>query len=107
MTFSWIAGRESVLPVYGPNGVDTIVEGFQQAYSLDEGYRTEHHKPFLNKKFHGIRSENVPYPETKDGNVVIYESKISGMKILAFEGEKLNTFLYLHFAFFVLYFSYK
>lgn len=33
------------LPVYGPPGVETVVAGFNQAYTLDAGYRTAHHGP--------------------------------------------------------------
>ena len=29
--------------MYGPPGVDQVVNGFAQAYSLDEGYRIAHH----------------------------------------------------------------
>jgi ribonuclease Z len=31
------------LPVYGPQGVETVVAGFNEAYSLDKGYRIAHH----------------------------------------------------------------
>ena len=54
MTFSWIAGRTSPLPVYGPEGVMLVVGGFSQAYKLDGGYRTEHHKPLLSPSNHGF-----------------------------------------------------
>lgn len=40
---SWVQGRKSSLPVYGPPGIETVVDGFNQAYRLDRGYRTEHH----------------------------------------------------------------
>lgn len=40
---SWIAGRGSVLPVYGPPGTDEVVAGFAQAYARDIGYRVAHH----------------------------------------------------------------
>jgi ribonuclease Z len=33
------------LPVYGPTGVDQVVQGFQTAYALDRGYRVAHHGP--------------------------------------------------------------
>ncbi|HEY2659955.1 MAG TPA: ribonuclease Z [Caulobacteraceae bacterium] len=33
------------LPVYGPTGVDQVVEGFNAAYALDHGYRVKHHGP--------------------------------------------------------------
>jgi ribonuclease Z len=38
-TQSWMAGRNNPLPVYGPPGVERVVEGFVQAYALDRGYR--------------------------------------------------------------------
>jgi ribonuclease Z len=40
---SWLAGRRTTLPVYGPPGVEQVVFGFQQAYALDTGYRIAHH----------------------------------------------------------------
>ncbi len=38
-TQSWMAGRDHPLPVYGPPGVERVVDGFVQAYALDRGYR--------------------------------------------------------------------
>lgn len=40
---SWIQGRNSELKVYGPQGVETVVSGFNTAYQLDKTYRTAHH----------------------------------------------------------------
>jgi ribonuclease Z len=40
---SWAQGREHPLRVYGPPGVEQVVGGFEQAYSLDEAYRIAHH----------------------------------------------------------------
>ena len=31
------------MPVYGGTGVEKVVEGFNQAYQQDQGYRTAHH----------------------------------------------------------------
>ncbi len=43
-TLRWAAGdNASPLPVYGPPGVDKVVEGFNLAYSQDFVYRHEHH----------------------------------------------------------------
>jgi len=44
---SWVQGRTSELSVYGPPGVQSVVEGFNAAYQLDRGYRTAHHGPDL------------------------------------------------------------
>lgn len=44
MLFHWTRGsRRSPLPVYGPNGVEAIVDGFNAAYATDKGYRIAHH----------------------------------------------------------------
>jgi ribonuclease BN (tRNA processing enzyme) len=40
---TWAAGRPSPLRVYGGPGIDRIVDGFNEAYRLDQGYRTAHH----------------------------------------------------------------
>ncbi len=42
----WSGGsRKSPLDVFGPTGVETVVKGFDQAYSLDNEYRIMHHGP--------------------------------------------------------------
>lgn len=40
---TWAAGRPRPLVVYGGPGVERVVEGFNRAYELDQGYRTAHH----------------------------------------------------------------
>jgi ribonuclease Z len=40
---TWVAGRKTQLAVYGPPGVERVVNGFNEAYALDDGYRTKHH----------------------------------------------------------------
>jgi ribonuclease Z len=40
---SWAGGRAAPLPVYGPEGIETVIAGFNQAFSLDDTYRTAHH----------------------------------------------------------------
>ena len=43
-TIRWAGGDNSTpLPVYGPNGVESVVKGFNAAYSQDFVYRNEHH----------------------------------------------------------------
>ena len=42
----WASGAAtSPVPVYGPTGVDQVIAGFAQAYTLDRGYRIAHHGP--------------------------------------------------------------
>lgn len=43
---AWVAGgRAAPLPIYGPAGTDKVIEGFNAAYTLDQGYRVAHHGP--------------------------------------------------------------
>lgn len=40
----WATGSHTdQTPVYGPQGVESVVEGFNLAYGLDKGYRIAHH----------------------------------------------------------------
>jgi ribonuclease Z len=40
---TWAGGRRAPLAVYGGPGVEQVVNGFNEAYRLDQGYRTAHH----------------------------------------------------------------
>jgi len=40
---SWVLGRPKPLTVIGPAGVSQVVDGLNQAYRLDLGYRVAHH----------------------------------------------------------------
>jgi ribonuclease Z len=40
---SWVNGRRAPMRVYGGPGIDRVVNGFNEAYRLDQGYRTAHH----------------------------------------------------------------
>ncbi len=43
-TIRWVgAANTEPLPVYGPQGVDAVVDGFNKAYAQDVEYRHEHH----------------------------------------------------------------
>lgn len=39
----WAQGRRTPLEVYGADGVEQVVAGFNAAYALDRGYRHAHH----------------------------------------------------------------
>jgi ribonuclease Z len=40
---AWIAGHQGPVQVFGPEGVERVVAGFNAAYGPDRSYRTEHH----------------------------------------------------------------
>ena len=40
---SWVNGREKALEIYGPEGIEKVVNGFIMAYEFDKDYRFAHH----------------------------------------------------------------
>ncbi|MEW5916342.1 MAG: MBL fold metallo-hydrolase [Gemmatimonadota bacterium] len=40
---TWAGGRATPLTVYGGPGIERVVAGFNDAYRMDQGYRTTHH----------------------------------------------------------------
>lgn len=82
MEWSWILGRRIILPIYGPPGIDQIVEGFSMAYELEATYRTAHHgEEFMPPVW--LPSEAIEF-EVPEGDeaVVIYEN--DGVEVKAF-----------------------
>ncbi|AQA19289.1 ribonuclease Z [Halioglobus japonicus] len=79
-TLRWAAGdNTSPLPVYGPTGVEKVVEAFNAAYSQDFVYRHEHHgdtvAPMSGAGMTAIAFD-VP---AKDELTVVYEK--DGLKV--------------------------
>ena len=71
----WAGGAHSdPLPVYGPTGVDEVLAGFQQAYTLDRGYRIAHHGPKVAPPT-GFGGVAHPFAITKGGPPVLVISE--------------------------------
>mmetsp|Transcript_388 Transcript_388/g.562 ORF Transcript_388/g.562 Transcript_388/m.562 type:complete len:367 (+) Transcript_388:170-1270(+) len=90
MTFSWIGGRDTKLPVYGPPGIDKVVAGFAQAYEMDGGYRVQHHSPHLDQSCHGFDTRPFALPShdnsnDSDASVMVLQCFSSGLTVKAFE----------------------
>ncbi len=69
-------------PVYGPPGVETVLAGFAQAYSLDRGYRIAHHGPDVTPPAgYGATPRPFAIPEGETSLVILDEQDL---KITAF-----------------------
>lgn len=81
MTQSWIAsGRATPLDVYGPTGVAGVVDGFLQAYALDQVYRTTHHtEQFMPARGDDMKSHTVSASVGED--VLVLER--GGLRVIA------------------------
>jgi ribonuclease Z len=79
----WAGGSTKMpLDVFGPTGVDTVVKGFNQAYSLDNEYRIKHHGPeIVPPTGAGGLSRPFDFPAGKEEAIIIDEE---GLKVTAF-----------------------
>ena len=84
-TQSWLAGRAKPLEVFGPPGVEKIVAGFAQAYSLDVDYRVAHHsEAMLPRAAAGAVARQVKLKSDAEAAVVFDRN---GLKVTAFKVE--------------------
>ncbi len=81
----WGVGTfETPTPVYGPTGVDQVVDGFRAAYVLDFGYRVAHHSPKIMPPG-GSGGKGMPFalpPVGQGDQIVLLDDK--GLKVTAF-----------------------
>jgi ribonuclease Z len=84
MMTRWTAGTNtSPLPVYGPDGVEQVVAGFDAAYAIDDTYRTGHHGPAIAPAA-GAGGIAMPFamPEPGQGDTVVVLER-DGLKVTA------------------------
>lgn len=77
---TWAQGRKAPLNVYGPKGLQQVVEGFRLAYSLDSSYRTAHH------------GEDYLNPEI--GKMIANEITLEAESTVAFEQGELKVTMF-------------
>lgn len=80
----WVgAAHAEPLPVHGPPGVEQVVDGFNQAYQADFGYRTAHHGADIAPPS-GAGSRAVPFEMPAAGQQREIWN-VDGLRITAFE----------------------
>lgn len=79
---SWIAGRTAPLTIYGPPGVEQVVDGFGRAYALDSQYRTVHHGAEAMPPTAAVSVAKVVTLPAPDQTAVVFEA--DGLKVTAF-----------------------
>lgn len=81
-TYRWAGGaNSSPLPVYGPEGVEQVVDGFNTAYTSDYRYRQDHHGDAV-APFSGAGMEARTFTQPKEGQLTTVYNK-NGLKIEA------------------------
>jgi hypothetical protein len=84
MLVRWAStGNSEPVEVFGPPGVESVVEGFNRAYELDKGYRVAHHgAEIVPPSGAGGTARPFALPEGEDGRRTILEE--DGVRITAF-----------------------
>jgi ribonuclease Z len=90
-TIRWVgAANTEPLPVYGPEGVEAVVDGFNAAYAQDVGYRHEHHGDTV-APTSGAGMRAVPFEEPQNGELVtIYDNGSVTVEALKVDHEPVN-----------------
>lgn len=80
----WVGAKHTTpLDIYGPPGVDEVVKGFNEAYSLDAEYRTAHHgADFAPPAGAGGNPISFDLGDAESASKVILEK--GGVKVTAF-----------------------
>jgi ribonuclease Z len=87
MMQAWInGGRSAPMPVYGPVGVDEVVEGFDAAYRIDGTFRAAHHGPDIaNPAGHGGEGRAITMQAGPGGSAILYEQ--GNVRVTAYKVE--------------------
>ncbi|TFF97807.1 MAG: MBL fold metallo-hydrolase [Promethearchaeota archaeon] len=78
---SWANGRRKKICVYGPEGVDQVINGFNMAYNFDKGYRIAHHGEKTLKPDAGNLESKTISIQNKTDLTLVFESE--NLKIFA------------------------
>jgi ribonuclease Z len=79
----WVAqGSRDRMRILGPAGVERVVAGYNEAFALDNGYRTAHHgEEIAPSATAGMTAEPFDFPDGADSVVLLDDD---GLKITAF-----------------------
>jgi ribonuclease Z len=83
-TMRWAGGDNATpLPVYGPRGVEQVVDGFNAAYAQDFTYRHEHHGDLV-APMSAAGMQAVPFDKPPMGELtLVYEGEGLRVEMLA------------------------
>jgi ribonuclease Z len=79
---SWIAGRDQPLQIYGPPGIDEVVQGFAEVYRHDVDYRNVHHGEHAMPTAAAAAVAHVITPPVGTAAVPVFEQ--NGLKVSVF-----------------------
>lgn len=80
---AWVNGKQEPLMVHGPVGTSDIVAGFNTAYTMDAGYRVEHHTEVLLPPENGrlVAREHAPGIVWQDERLTVTAIEVEHLPI--------------------------
>jgi len=80
---SWANGRTKAIEIYGPEGVEKVVNGFIMAYEHDTGYRIAHHgKEIILPEAGTPISKTIKFSDLNERKLCF---ETNGLKVYAFQ----------------------
>jgi len=73
---SWISGRAQPLDIYGPEGIQQVVDGFEQIYALDAAYRVAHHGDNMQLENRRVRVNILTFDNMEEAVTVLEEDDL-------------------------------
>jgi ribonuclease Z len=74
---SWIFGRTQPLEVYGPQGIRQVVDGFEQVYAPDAGYRVDHHGEDMLIENRMVTANEIEFGAPDEAVTILEEGDLS------------------------------
>jgi ribonuclease Z len=73
---SWIFGRKQPIDIYGPEGIQRVVDGFEQVYALDADYRVEHHGENMRHENREVTVSTIEFGNTNEAVTILKEGDL-------------------------------
>jgi len=73
---SWIFGRTGAMDVYGPEGIQQVVDGFERVYALDARYRVDHHGENMRLENRRVAVHSFTFEDSEKAITVLEEDDL-------------------------------
>jgi len=73
---SWIFGRKQPIEIYGPKGIQQVVDGFEQVYALDADYRVEHHGEVMQLENRKVTPKMIEFGNAEEAVTILKEGDL-------------------------------
>jgi ribonuclease Z len=73
---SWIFGRKKPIGIYGPEGIQQVVDGFEEVYASDADYRVEHHGENMRLENREVKINTIEFGDPEEAVTILKEGEL-------------------------------